>query len=229
MDLMEAMEKRHSVRSYRDEPITGAVREALQDCVDACSRESGLDIRLCLDEPRAFASPLASYGTFSNVKNYVVLAGRREPGLDETCGYYGEAIVLRAQQLGLNTCWVAMSYSRGRVARTLPAGERVCCVIAVGYGATQGVHHKSKALHQVCQVRGDMPDWFRRGVEAALLAPTAVNQQKFCFTLELDRNEVFVEPGFGFYTRIDLGIAKYHFEVGAGKDNFTWKLPEGRL
>lgn len=229
MDLMEAMERRHSVRSYRDEPITGEVRRQLQECVDACSRESGLDLRLCLDEPGAFASPLAHYGTFSNVKNYVVLAGPWGSEIDEACGYYGEAIVLRAQQLGLNSCWVAMSYSRGRVRASLPAGERLCCVIALGYGASQGVHHKSKALHQVCQVRGDMPDWFRRGVEAALLAPTASNQQKFCFTLELDRDEVFVEPGLGFYTRVDLGIAKYHFEAGAGKDNFTWKLPEGRL
>ena len=26
------------------------------------------------------------------------------------------------------------------------------------------------------------------------------------------------------YTQIDLGIVKYHFEVGAGKENFEWAL-----
>ena len=25
------------------------------------------------------------------------------------------------------------------------------------------------------------------------------------------------------YGKMDLGIVKYHFELGAGKENFTWK------
>ena len=69
-------------------------------------------------------------------------------------------------------------------------------------------------------VQGPAPDWFLRGVDAALLAPTAMNQQKFMFRLENGR--VSARAGLGFYSKVDLGIAKYHFELGAGKANFQW-------
>jgi hypothetical protein len=75
-------------------------------------------------------------------------------------------------------------------------------------------------MEKLTQVSGETPDWFRRGMEAVLLAPTAVNQQKFTFSLE--GNRVIAKAGLGFYTKIDLGIAKYHFEVGAGRDHFVW-------
>ena len=99
-------------------------------------------------------------------------------------------------------------------------GEKLCCVIAIGYGSTQGSSHKSKSVEAVSQVDGAMPDWFRKGIEAALLAPTAMNQQKFQFSL--NGNQVAAKAGRGFYSKVDLGIAKYHFELGAGKDQFVW-------
>ena len=70
------------------------------------------------------------------------------------------------------------------------------------------------------ETEGPAPYWFRKGVEAALLAPTAMNQQKFKFTLRGDT--VSAKAGMGFYTKVDLGIVKYHFELGAGRDRFRW-------
>ena len=58
-------------------------------------------------------------------------------------------------------------------------------------------------------------------VACALLAPTAINQQKFKFSLH-DGNKVSVKAGLGFYSKVDLGIVKYHFEIGAGVKNFEW-------
>ena len=52
MDLFEAMEHRHAVRSYEDRPIAPEAREALLACIAQCNRESGLHIQLVLDEPR---------------------------------------------------------------------------------------------------------------------------------------------------------------------------------
>jgi len=48
-----------------------------------------------------------------------------------------------------------------------------------------------------------------------LLAPTAMNQQKFIF--ELSGEKATAKSGSGFYTKVDLGIAKLHFELAAGK------------
>ena len=157
----------------------------------------------------------------TGVNNYLVFAGpETDPDLDEKCGYYGERLVLKAQQLGLNTCWVAMTYRKIKSAFTVNSGEKLCIVIALGYGQTQGIPHKSKSVEQVSRADGPLPDWFRSGVEAALLAPTAMNQQKFCF--RLSGSQVSATAGMGFYSKIDLGIAKYHFELGAGKDRFAW-------
>lgn len=221
MELMEAIKSRHAVRQYTDRPIPAAVLAALQAEAAACNAESGLHIQLAADEPEAFGRGLAHYGKFSGVRNYLAFIGPKGPDLDEKIGYYGERLVLKAQQLGLNSCWVALTFRRGKCRCTVAPGEKLVCVAALGYGTTQGVPHRSRPLEALCRVKGEMPDWFRAGMEAALLAPTAVNQQKFRLTLEGDA--VRAESTGGFYSKVDLGIVKYHFEAGAGRDQFTWK------
>ena len=219
MEIMEALRTRHSVRQYTDKPIEAAKLAELQAETDACNKESGLHIQLVTDEPKAFSGFMAHYGKFSGVQNYFALIGKKTSDLEEKCGYYGERLVLKAQQLGLNTCWVALTYSKVRSAYTVQRGEKLCVVIAFGYGQTQGTPHRSKTLDEVASAE-NAPDWFRNGVEAALLAPTAVNQQKFHFTLIGDK--VKAEAGKGMLTKMDLGIAKYHFEVGSGKSSLVW-------
>lgn len=221
MTLMEAMNERHSVRQYKKKALEKSVISTLTEEINSCNKESGLHIQLVVNEPRAFDSFMAHYGKFSGVENYIALVGRKDAGLEEKCGYYGERLVLLAQQLGLNTCWVALTYSKRKGAFEIHSGEKLCVVIALGYGETQGIAHRSKAIGEVMQSAGKVPEWFQKGVEAALLAPTAMNQQKFLFALE--GNEVIANAGRGFYTKLDLGIVKYHFEIGAGKDNFQWR------
>ena len=221
MNLTEAMKERHSVRQYRNQPLSAEAVSAMRAEIDTCNQESGLHIQLVMDEPKAFDGFMAHYGKFSGVRNYIALIGKKDSELDEKCGYYGERLVLKAQQLGLNTCWVAMTYSKVKTAFSIDEGEKLCVVISIGYGETQGIPHKSKTVSEVVKTDGEMPDWFKSGVEAALLAPTAMNQQKFMFML--DGNKVTVKAGKGFYTKLDLGIVRYHFEIGAGKDVFQWE------
>ena len=220
MNLTEAMKIRHSVRQYENKPLEAEVISALQAEIADCNKESGLHIQLVTNEPKTFDGFMAHYGKFSGVKNYIALIGKKDSALDEKCGYFGERLVLKAQQLGLNTCWVAMTYSKIKTAFALDKGEKLCLVIALGYGQTQGIPHKSKAISEVARVDKKMTDWFKNGVEAALLAPTAMNQQKFLFSF--DGGKVSAKAGIGFYAKVDLGIVKYHFEVGAGTENFEW-------
>lgn len=219
MDLTEAMKARHSVRQYKNKPLEAETVKALQEEIEKCNEESGLHIQLVTNEPRAFDSFMAHYGKFRGVTNYIAMIGKKG-GQGEACGYYGERLVLFAQQLGLNTCWVASTYSKIKRAFEIAQGEKLYIVIAIGYGETRGVLHKSKEIKDVAKSEGQTPAWFLRGIEAALLAPTALNQQKFLFTLK--GTQVSVRAGMGFYTKIDLGIVKYHFEIGAGRDNFCW-------
>ena len=228
MTLQEAISARHSVRAYKEQPLTDADAQALQDKIEQLNREGQLHIQLIRNEPKAFLGPFARYGKFRNVTDYLVMAGVKADDLDERIGYYGEQLVLLAQTLGMNTCWVGLSYTKIPDTYVLDEGEVIKAYIAIGYGETQGVSHKIKRVDQVSNVSDETPDWFRRGVEAALLAPTAVNQQKFSFELLLAKDgqlpRVRAKKGFSLigYTQMDLGIAKYHFEIAAGTDNFRW-------
>ena len=216
MTILEAIDARHSVRAYTTAPIPPDLRAELDEYAAACSRESGLRLFIRYDDPSGFDSRLAHYGSFRNVQNYIVLSGKKTKDFDFRCGYYGEKLVLFAQQLGLNTCWTALTFNKKRVQELVADGDTLCMVIALGYGETQGKPHRGKAYADVVSLDGDAPDWFRRGVEAALKAPTAVNQQKFQFALEAGEPTVRVK-GIGSCLNVDLGIAALHFELASGR------------
>ena len=233
MTIYEAIEARHSVRAYQDKPLSEDVVKVLEHEIDVVNREGCLHIQLVRNEPKAFLGPLSKYGRFRGVGNYLVVAGQKADDLDERVGYFGEHLVLVAQMLWLNTCWVGVNYSKIPGTYVLGEGEKVACYIAIGYGKTQGLAHKIKTVEQVSSSAvkplgsgGNSaeatPTWFRKGVEAALLAPTAINQQKFSFVYTGEyagRHRIIAKRGFSLlgFTKMDLGIAKYHFEVGAGK------------
>lgn len=220
MTIMEAMKTRHAVRTFTDRKVEGQTEATLRQAIEDANRESGLHFQLCLNEPEAFQASKPHYGSFENCRNYIAVVAK--PGNDETCGYYGEKLVLLAQTLGLNSCWVVLTYKKGKAAYEFSNGEKLRCVIALGYGKTQGVQHRSKEMSEICNVSGTMPDWFKEGMEAVLLAPTAVNQQKFFFTLDKDNVSARTQPSIMGNTKLDLGIVKYHFELGAGTNNFQW-------
>ena len=182
MTIQEAIEARHSVRAYRDQPLTEEIIKLLESKIDELNREGQLHIQLIRNEPKAFQETIAKYGKFRGVNNYIVMAGKKSDDLDERIGYYGEQVVLYVQTLGLNTCWVGLSYSKVPGTYVLDEGEKIACYIAIGYGETQGVGHKIKTVEQVSNASDITPSWFKKGVEEALLAPTAVNQQKFSFS-----------------------------------------------
>ena len=227
MTIQEAIEARHSVRAYKDQPMADEVARRLEEEIAVVNQKGNLHVQLIRNEPKAFQGTMAKYGKFRNANNYIVMAGKKAEDLDERVGYYGEHLVLLAQTLGLNTCWVGLSYSKVPGTYVLDEGEKIACYIAIGYGETQGVGHKIKTVGQVSNASDATPSWFRKGVEAALLAPTAVNQQKFSFEyvgMSNNRHQVRAKKGFSMigYTQMDLGIAKCHFEIGAGKVNFEW-------
>ena len=220
-DSMELMRERHSVRQYLDKKIPAEIRAQLDAYADELNAEGNLHMQLIYDEPACFNSRMAHYGRFENCSNYIAMIGKTAPDLEERCGWYGEKLVLKAQELGLNTCWAALTHGKSRA--VCGSDEKEVTLIALGYGKTQGKAHRGKGFSSVTALSGACPDWFRRGVEAALLAPTAVNQQKFRFELK-DGNKVRAKAGLiGSCLKIDLGIVKCHFELGAGKENFVWE------
>lgn len=162
MDLMEAIKKRHAVRSYIDEKIEGEVLSELGQMVKLCNKEGKLNIQLCLDEPKGFSGFMPRFGRFNNIKNYIALVGKIDESLDEKCGYYGQKIVLKAQQLGLNTCWVSMTFNKRKAKKNIIVnkGEKLLMVIAIGYGKTDGVSQKVKPIEELSNINKNTPEYF---------------------------------------------------------------------
>jgi nitroreductase len=222
MTIQEAIVARHSVRQYQEKPIEADIINRLNEEIDICNKDGGLHIQLVLDEPKAFTGGMVKYGSFKGVRNYMAMVAPKSA--DEKVGYYGERIVLLAQTLGLNSCWVGLSVGKQPDRYVIADGEKLHCVVALGYGANQGVQHPMRPMDKFVKSSTPMPEWFRRGMEAAILAPTAVHQQKFEFEL-VDDHTVAARARFSLvgWAKLDLGIVKYNFEVGAGKENFKWK------
>ena len=226
--LLEAVAQRQSIRKYKNMPLEPGIVNIIEEKIKEVNSKGDLHIQLITNEPKAFKGKMA-YGTFYGVTNYIAMIGKKSESLDERIGYYGEQLVLYAQQLGLNTCWVGLTYNNIKDAYTKEKDEKLCCMIAIGYGDEAPHTIKHKLPEEVSNISTDTPEWFKKGVTTALLAPTAMNQQKFYFEYEAPVNgnkaTVIATKRFSIfgYTKIDLGIAKCHFEIGADKTNFEWK------
>ncbi|MBO4323460.1 MAG: nitroreductase family protein [Clostridia bacterium] len=213
MEILELMKSRHSVRQYLDKPIESEKKEILNGYAERLNRRYGTNVKIFFDDADGFKKAEAPYGLFSGCKNYIALIGKNA----ETCGYVGELLCLRAQEMGLNTCFVALTYKKSSVKKKikLSKGEKLQCSVALGYGKTQGANRKSKTPEQVLVLKGERPELLDEVLEACLLAPTAINQQKFKVVCEDGKIEV-VKSGFGFYADVDLGIVKCHKDLIEG-------------
>lgn len=227
-DMLRLMQNRHDVRNYSDEPIAPEIAARLQEEIDAVNEISGLHVQLIQDDPKGISGFMAAYEQFKNVNNYLVMVGPNTTRLDEQCGYFGEHLVLIAQHLGLNTCWSGLGFNRKKGSFQKDKTERAAVAIAIGHGRNQGASKEAKNASDISNLNSDSPEWFRRGIQAVLLAPTVLDEQAVRIDL-LDtsspdgrRHVRIIAAEKGHFNYVDYGIAKYHFETIAGTDNFVW-------
>lgn len=216
MTLQEAMKARHMVRKYTDKAIPADIVAKLNDRLKQNNEQYGLSIKLMINDDSAVPGVIKLI-LAKGVNNFFIMAGPE--GAGECLGYCGADLMLYAQTLGLNTWWVGGTYNRKGAAEK-SEGATPVGIIAVGYGQTQGVPHKTKTADAVSSYEGDVPGWFRDGVTAALLAPTALAKQSFFIRGSENKAELTCDNGM--FTEVDKGLVKYHFELGAGKENFEW-------
>lgn len=233
MDDIAAVNRRCSRRKYTDRKIDESIIEQLMASIKKYNSESGLHMQLITGSGEAFDGFRKSYGMFSGVQNYLALVGKSaDKDRMEKEGYFGEKFVLEATKLGLSTCWVGTNYDKASCACGVGDDETLDIVIAVGY-AQEGhslrerfmesvTHRKSKTLPELMACDdASPPDWFMEGMKAVQKAPSARNLQPVLFRYQ---NGVVTASVSGSAERImvDLGIAKLHFEIGAGGGNWAW-------
>ncbi|MCQ2561362.1 MAG: nitroreductase [Clostridia bacterium] len=214
MTELEALRQRHSVRAYQDKKIEADKVSQINALIEECNKEGNLNLQLLEDAGGTFGRVMSKVMGLGSAPSVIACIGPDDSTLDERIGYYGQKIVLFAQSIGLNTCW-AGTFSEKKSPAKRSAGDRFPIVIAIGYGVNGGRVRKSKSLDQV--VAGGIegkPEWFVKGAEAALFAPTAINQQRFEIVLKDGDTVEIVDKG-GVLSKIDKGIVKYNFEVGS--------------
>lgn len=220
MTELEAIKARHAVRNYTAKPLPPAIIDELKKEINQCNQLGQLHIQLVTENEGVFKSFIPILGRFKNVKNYIALVTKKQGNFYVECGYYGAYLMIKAQQAGLNSCFVTNTYNAKKCQISLASNEKLVGVIAIGYGTTNGTQHKSKSIENLCNLCHDK--WFINGMNAAVLAPTGLNKQNFF--IETNRNTVSICTNDNSpMSQINTGIVKYHFEIGAGKENFNWK------
>lgn len=226
MITVETIRERHSVREYDGKPLSRAEFDALGAVVEECARESGLDIQLVSDNPEVF-NVIARFGLIRGCRTHVAFvvdaAKARGVAADEAIGYWGQKIVLAAQGMGLNTCWCALC-SRKKSRAVVAPGKKIRLIIAVGHGKTQGFSRKAKSVEALSSVEcAKASAWFAAAMEAAQLAPTAMNNQNFKITLLSDGKTVRIDAPQSGLNVIDGGIVRCNFEIAANEAGADWR------
>lgn len=212
MTEMEAVRSRHSVRNYQDKRIEKEQIISINKRIEELNREGNIHLQFVEDSSSTFSKLFNKAVGLGSAPSVIACVGPDDDTLDERIGYYGQKLVIYAQQLGLNTCWVG-TFNRKKIPVEVADNERLVIAIAIGYGETQGKQRKTKTADEVVIDLKDVPDWFHAGVEAALLAPTAINQQKFEIIYNESEEVEFKDLG-GVLSKIDIGIVRCNFEIG---------------
>lgn len=220
MTELEAIRARHSVRNYTTKPLSSTMIDGLREEIERCNRLGQLHIQLVTENEGVFKGFIPLFGRFKNVKNYIALVAKKQGDFYITCGYFGARLMIKAQQAGLNSCFATNTYNAKKCQVSIAPDEELVGVIAIGYGAADGTQHKSKNMERLCTLCNDQ--WFINGMNAAVLAPTGLNKQNFFIEANGDTVSICTKDNSPM-SQIDIGIVKYHFEIGAGKENFKWE------
>ncbi len=206
----EAIRTRCSVRKYTAAPTD----EQLKKLGDLSRQLTWQGVRIIL---------LKGPGMRSAIKGtdvYAAILGTKDT-LPEQEGYAGEAMALECAAMGLGTCWLGSGFYKSivKVAAKQKDNEHIQCVLAIGQCAPQQPAHKRRPLSALCGLeeaqRAALPAWQKAALEAAVLAPSAINRQPWRFVVTPGSIQV-LDGGKNFgMGPLDRGIAMLHVAVGA--------------
>ncbi len=234
MDLKKAVMNRISRRSYLPGPVEQLSLEKLEAAVWECNRTGGLGIKIVTGDPAPFEGK-NSRGLLSGAENYLAMIMKKDDkDGEEKIGYYGESLVLLATGLDLGTCWVAGTYDSSLCDVSVGDDEILRCVIVFGNvkpgetmrekAISRTVKRNSKEIRDMLLSEVVVPNWVVDGVRCVIKAPSAQNRQPVRFVCGEDSVLAKVDLEHS-NDLIDLGIAKLHFEIGAGGG--TWNFGNG--
>lgn len=225
---IEAIEKRHSRRAYKQKPLGAEIKQVISQMVEAVNDSAGLDF-IFIDDATPF------FKIFTGKFSMIVVAGPDTQKAREDCGYYGESIVLQCVYHGLGTCWVSGTYNENKVYETvnLASEKRIYAVITIGYAKDNysliektmynATHKKSKTyqdMFEACDAK--LPEEYAYGMKLVEKGPSAVNRRPVKFRYENGVLSGYVDEPYSDKS-VDFGIAKLHFLIGVKSKGINGK------
>lgn len=225
---IEAIEKRHSRRAYKQKQLGAEIKQVISQMVDAVNESAGLDF-IFIDDATPF------FKIFTGKFSMIVVAGPDTQKAREDCGYYGESIVLQCVYHGLGTCWVSGTYNENKVYETvnLASEKRIYAVITIGYAKDNysliektmynATHKKSKTyqdMFEACDAK--LPEEYAYGMKLVEKGPSAVNRRPVKFRYENGVLSGYVDEPYSDKS-VDFGIAKLHFLIGVKSKGINGK------
>ncbi|MEA4900536.1 nitroreductase family protein [Desulfitobacterium sp.] len=183
---------------------------------------------------KVFKGAVGNYGKVKGAPAYAAFIGNmKDPNVQEKVGYLGEYFVLEATSMGLATCWIG-GFFRLEVVQAqihLDANEQILAVTPIGFAKEEytleekmmsgfAKSHKRRNLETLCLTlpKEQSPAWIISALEAAQVAPSAVNRQPWRFSVEDETIKVSMDnlrDSYHISKRLDCGIAMAHIELGA--------------
>jgi nitroreductase len=236
--------ERHSRRRYTGETLPKEILEQIESVCSSFQHFPGSRAVLVRTPPdNIFTGAVGHYGAVKGAPHFVAFIGDMSNShVQEAIGYHGEGVILEATALGVNTCWVAGMYRPEIVEKKLKVrnGEQVLAITPLGKAVDNKTRveqamtrllgaHRRKELKQILALGSEDPTgWVYRAIDAARVAPSAINRQPWRFKIQGESVSLFTKSkeGHRISPRLDCGIAMLHFEIGAKKygADGRWKL-----
>ncbi len=253
--LKEAAEKRKSVRTYIEKPLSDSDREKIESFIDFLAAEphpfsAKVRIRLFDVDKDISTRDLGTYGVIKGARSYLGVAVNDVPDAMEAVGYVFEKLVLYAQSIGLGTCWLGGTFNRSEFAKAMELEKDEFFPIAspIGYIAPKN-HTVDKIMRKAIKAdtRKTFSEIFFDGsldtplsqssageylypLEMTRLAPSAKNAQPWRIVKDADSFHFFekktIPSSNHDIQRLDIGIAICHFDLAAKEKGIKGKITE---
>lgn len=233
MTTWEAIEQRISCRAYDEAALSAEEQETIQKLIQSICAESGLHFLFCDDTVPGQKVKMSNMFSGS-IHNFAALYAKDDPLEAEKLGYYGQKLMMELTKMGLGTCWVASTYDAASISLPAPEGELLWDIMPFGHPAKKmpvkqrtvrtGLRQRDRKLSEFVESDlpfDELPDWIRKGAEAILLGPSAVNEQAINLVWKDNTLTAYIYKEDRKVVYNDLGIAKYMFVLGAAECGVT--------
>lgn len=241
--VVDTIQKRHSVRTYENQPLLPRDRDTLLECMKQMDNPFGVPVHTYIIDKTLSAGgeKLGTYGIIKGASTFLGISIPDTKLAPLAAGYQFETLILFATHMGLGTVWLAATFDRDSFssAMEIPKHELFLAISPVGYPAAK--RSLTETLMRSTMKFSSRKEWkelfyqadfhtpltqelagaYAQPLEMVRLAPSAKNAQPWRVRKEGNAYHFYAhyKPGLSkgeeTIKQVDVGIALSHFHQTA--------------